>query len=82
MWFMVIYKTLSLTVGHIEKEFEKMSLKIKTTPEIATKLKDAKTFDARLFQPPHSQADKREMQKLLSDLQNGNRAVILIDLGR
>ena len=59
-----------------------MSLKIKTTPEIAKKLKDAKTFDARLFQPPHSQEDKREMQKLLSDLQNGNRAVILIDLGR
>ena len=59
-----------------------MSLKIKTTPEIATKLKDAKTFDARLFQPPHSKADKREMQKLLSDIQNGNRAVILIDLGR
>ena len=59
-----------------------MSLKIKTTPEIASKLKDAKTFDARLFQPPHSQADKREMQKLLSNIQNGNRAVILIDLGR
>ena len=59
-----------------------MSLKIKTTPEIATKLKDAKTFDARLFQPPHSQADKREMQKLLSDIQNGNRAIIIIDLGR
>ena len=59
-----------------------MSLKIKTTPEIAAKLKDAKTFDARLFQPPHSQADKREMQKLLSDIQNGNRAFILIDLGR
>ena len=59
-----------------------MSLKIKTTPEIAAKLKDANTFDARLFQPPQSQADKREMQKLLSDLQNGNRAVILIDLGR
>ena len=59
-----------------------MSLKIKTTAEIATKLKDAKTFNARMFQPPHSQADKREMQKLLSDLQNGNRAVILIDLGR
>ena len=59
-----------------------MSLKIKTTLEIASKLKDAKTFDARLFQPPHSQADKREMQKLLSDIQNGNRAVILIDLGR
>jgi len=59
-----------------------MSLKIKTTLEIASKLKDAKTFDARLFQPPHSQADKREMQKLLSDLQNENRAVILIDLGR
>ena len=59
-----------------------MSLKIKTTLEIASKLKDAKTFDARLFQPPHSQADKREIQKLLSDLQNGNRAVILIDLGR
>ena len=59
-----------------------MSLKIKTIPEIATKLKDAKTFDARLFQPPHSQADKREMQKLLSDIQNGNRAIILIDLGR
>ena len=59
-----------------------MSLKIKTTLEIASKLKDAKTFDARLFQPPHSQADKREMQKLLTDLRNGNRAVILIDLGR
>ena len=59
-----------------------MSLKIKMTPEIALKLKDAKTFDARLFQPPHSLADKREIQKLLSDLQNGNRAVILIDLGR
>ena len=59
-----------------------MSLKIKTTPEIAAKLKDAKTFEARLFQPPHSQADKREMQKLLSVIQNGNRAVILIDLGR
>ena len=59
-----------------------MSLKIKTTPDIAAKLRDSKTFDARLFQPPHSQADKREMQKLLSDLQNGNRAVILIDLGR
>ena len=59
-----------------------MSLKIKTTPEIAAKLKDAKTFEARLFQPPHSQADKREMQKLLSDIQNGNRAFILIDLGR
>ena len=59
-----------------------MSLKIKTIPEIAAKLKDAKTFDARLFQQPHSQADKREMQKLLSDLRNGNRAVILIDLGR
>ena len=59
-----------------------MSLKIKTTPEIAAKLKDAKTFDARLFQPPHSQAEKREKQKLLSDIQNGNRAVILIDLGR
>ena len=59
-----------------------MSLKIKTTPEIASKLKDAKTFDARLFQPPNSQADKREVQKQLSDLQNGNRAVILIDLGR
>ena len=59
-----------------------MSLKIKTTPEIAAKLKDAKTFEVRLFQPPHSQADKREMQKLLSDLRNGNRAVILIDLGR
>ena len=58
-----------------------MSLKIKTTPEIASKLKDAKTFDARLFQPPHSQADKREMQKLLSDLQNGNRAVILAHSG-
>ena len=82
MWFMVIYKTLSFTVGHIEKEFEKMSLKIKTTPEIAAKLKDAKTFEARLFQPPHSQADKREMQKLLSVIQNGNRAIILIDLGR
>ena len=52
-----------------------MSLKIKTTPEIAAKLKDAKTFDARLFQPPHSQADKREMQKLLSVIQNGNRAI-------
>ena len=59
-----------------------MSLKIKATPEIAAKLKDAKTFEAGLFQPPHSQADKREMQKLLSDLRNGNRAVILIDLGR
>ena len=59
-----------------------MSLKIKTTPEIAAKLKDAKIFDSRLFQPPHSQADKWEMQKLLSDLQNGNSAVILIDLGR
>ena len=59
-----------------------MSLKIKTTPDIAAKLKDAKTFDARLFQPPHSQADKREMQKLLSDIQNGNRAIIIIDLGR
>ena len=59
-----------------------MSLKIKTTPEIASKLKDAKTFNARMFQPPHSQADKREMQKLLSDIQNGNRAFILIDLGR
>jgi hypothetical protein len=59
-----------------------MSLKIKTTPEIAAKLKDAKTFDARLFQPPHSQADKREMQKLLSVIQNGNRAIIIIDLGR
>ena len=59
-----------------------MSLKIKTTTEIASKLKDAKAFDARLFQPPHSQADKREMQKLLNDLQNGNRAFILIDLGR
>ena len=59
-----------------------MSLKVKTTPEIASKLKDAKTFDARLFQPPHSQADKREMQKLFSDIQNGNRAFILIDLGR
>ena len=59
-----------------------MSLKIKTTPEIASKLKDAKTFDARLFQPPHSQADKREMQKLLSVIQNGNRAIIIIDLGR
>ena len=59
-----------------------MSLKIKTTPEIAAKLKDAKTFEARLFQPPHSQADKREMQKLLSVIQNGNSAVILIDLGR
>ena len=59
-----------------------MSLKIKTTPKIAAKLKDAKTFDARLFQPPHSQADKREMQKLLSDIQNGNRAIIIIDLGR
>ena len=59
-----------------------MSLKIKTTPEIAAKLKDAKTFEARLFQPPHSQADKREMQKLLSDLQNGNRVFILIHLGR
>ena len=59
-----------------------MSLKIKTTPEIAAKLKDAKTFEARLFQPPHSQADKREMQKLLSVIQNGNRAIILIDLGR
>ena len=57
-----------------------MSLKIKTTPEIAAKLKDAKTFDARLFQPPHSQADKREMQKLLTDFRNGYRAVILIDL--
>ena len=34
-----------------------MSLKIKTTPEIASKLKDAKTFEARLFQPPHSQAE-------------------------
>ena len=59
-----------------------MSLKIKTTPEIAAKLKDAKTFDARLFQQPHSQADKREMQKLLSVIQNGNRAIIIIDLGR
>jgi hypothetical protein len=59
-----------------------MSLKIKTTTDIASKLKDAKTFDARLFQPPHSQAEKREMQKLLSDFQNGNRAVILIYLGR
>ena len=59
-----------------------MSLKIKTTPEIAAKLKDAKTFEARLFQPPHSQADKREMQKLLSVIQNGNRAIIIIDLGR
>ena len=59
-----------------------MSLKIKTTPEIAAKLKDAKTFDARLLQPLHSQEDKREMQKLLSDIQNGNRAIILIDLGR
>ena len=59
-----------------------MSLKIKTTPDIAAKLKDAKTFDARLFQPPHSQADKREMQKLLNNLQNGNRAIIIIDLGR
>ena len=59
-----------------------MSLKIKTTPEIAAKLKDAKTFEARLFQPPHSQADKREMQKLLSDGHNGNRAIIIIDLGR
>ena len=59
-----------------------MSLKIKTTPEIAAKLKDAKTFEARLFQPPHSQADKREMQKLLSDIQNGNRAIIIIDRGR
>ena len=59
-----------------------MSLKIKTTPEIASKLKDAKTFDARLFQPPHSQADKREMQKLLSVIQNGNHAIIIIDLGR
>ena len=59
-----------------------MNLKIKTTPEIAAKLKDAKTFDARLFQPPHSQADKREMQKLLSVIQNGNRAIIIIDLGR
>ena len=59
-----------------------MSLKIKTTPEIAAKLKDAKTFEARLFQPPHSQADKREMQKLLSVIQNGNRAIIMIDLGR
>ena len=59
-----------------------MSLKIKTTPEIAAKLKDAKTFDARLFQPPNSQADKREMQKLLSDVHNGNRAIIIIDLGR
>ena len=59
-----------------------MSLKIKTTPEIAAKLKDAKTFEARLFQPPHSQADKREMQKLLSDLENGNHAIIIIDLGR
>ena len=82
MWFMVIYKILSFTVGHIEKGIRKMSLKIKTTPEIAAKLKDAKTFDARLFQPPHSQADKREMQKLLSDLQNGNRVFILIHLGR
>ena len=59
-----------------------MSLKIKTTPEIASKLKDAKTFEARLFQPPHSQADKREMQKLLSVIQNENRAIIIIDLGR
>ena len=59
-----------------------MSLKIKTTLEIAKKLKDAKTFDTRLFQPPHSQADKREMQKLLSVIRNGNRAVIIIDLGR
>ena len=59
-----------------------MSLKIKTTLEIASKLKDAKTFDARLFQPPHSQADKREMQKLLSVIQNGNLAIIIIDLGR
>ena len=59
-----------------------MSLKIKTTPEIAKKLKDAKTFDARLFQPPHSQADKREMQNLLSDLQNGIRVFILFHLGR
>ena len=59
-----------------------MSLKIKTTPEIASKLKDAKTFEARLFQPPHSPADKREMQKLLSVIQNGNRAIIIIDLGR
>jgi len=59
-----------------------MSSKIKTTTEIVSKLRDAKTFDARLFQPPHSQADKREMQKLLNDLQNGNRAFILIDLGR
>ena len=59
-----------------------MSLKIKTAPEIASKLKDAKTFEARLFQPPHSQADKREMQKLLSVIQNGNRAIIIIDLGR
>ena len=59
-----------------------MSLKIKTTPEIAAKLKDAKTFEARLFQPPHSQADKREMQKLLSVIQNGNCAIIIIDLGR
>ena len=59
-----------------------MSSKIKTTTEIVSKLRDAKTFDARLFQPPHSQADKREMQKLLSDLRNGNRAVIMIDLGR
>ena len=59
-----------------------MSLKIKATPEIASKLKDAKTFEARLFQPPHSQADKREMQKLLSVIQNENRAIIIIDLGR
>ena len=59
-----------------------MGLKIKTTPEIAAKLKDAKAFDARLFQPPHSQEDKREMQKLLSDLQNGIRVFILIHLGR
>ena len=39
-----------------------MSLRIKTALEITSKLKDVKTFDARLFQPPHSQADKREMR--------------------
>jgi hypothetical protein len=50
--------------------------------EITSKLKDTKAFDARLYQSPQSQSEKREAQKILNDALNNSRAFILIDLTR
>lgn len=58
-----------------------MSVKINKISDIQNKIQNTTRIDARLFHAPRPQIERRELEKMIKDAIQADKAVIAIVLG-